>query len=302
MIEAHHGRRAVLLAGLAVPLAACSSRPASPSTPSASPIPPRRVVTLDGARTEDVLALGLQPVGVAGAAAYRRTVTRPALAAKAVELGDRAALDLEAVRACRPDLVLGTDLDPGLLERLRAIAPTESLAGPFPTRALAVPRENLQRTGALLGREQQAADLLVSLDEKIGTTRLALAGRLNPPTILLQIGADASVHLLGPGSAVGLLAQQVGVVDPVTNNGDARGAVATTWQELPRAERIWWWASPEARQAMKGLATDPRWTSLPAVRAKAARPVLQGHDPFAGASSLLALLDELVALYGAKKK
>lgn len=85
-----------------------------------------RVVTLEWAYTENVLALGVQPVGVADIEGYHAWVDISAeLSEDAVDVGTRQAPNLEQIAELEPDLIITSQLrSTENYNELSAIAPT----------------------------------------------------------------------------------------------------------------------------------------------------------------------------------
>ena len=88
--------------------------------------PATRVVTLEWAYTEDVLALGVQPVGGADIENYQEWVRGvPQLAADVTDVGRRQEPNLEKIATLQPDLIIAPSFRVAqTYEALNAIAPT----------------------------------------------------------------------------------------------------------------------------------------------------------------------------------
>ncbi|BCP67258.1 di-heme oxidoredictase family protein [Thermus thermophilus] len=96
---------------------------------SASPPPPKRVVTLDWRPLEDLLLLGVRPVAGADLEDFPRWV-RLSLPPGIQNLGSRTAPNLELLAALKPDLILGyTGFQGRLYPELSRIAPPVFGAG-----------------------------------------------------------------------------------------------------------------------------------------------------------------------------
>lgn len=121
----------VIISALAV---ACTRNQAGIESLS-SPIPktPTRIVALEWVYVEDLLALGIQPIGVADIRGYKQFVNiQPALANSVVDVGTRQEPSLEAIAQLEPDLILGVELRHELIyDTLSSIAPT-LLFNPYP--------------------------------------------------------------------------------------------------------------------------------------------------------------------------
>lgn len=87
---------------------------------------PKRIVAIEWSNIEYVLALGVQPVGAADIAGFKKWVnTKTELAADVTDIGTRQEPNLEAIMALKPDLIL-TDIDTNkaIYDKLNGIAPT----------------------------------------------------------------------------------------------------------------------------------------------------------------------------------
>lgn len=94
---------------------------------------PRTIVVLEWTYAEDLLALGIQPAGVADVEGYRAYLNiQPELAADVADVGTRQEPSLEAITALQPDLIIGVQFrhEP-LYDTLSDIAPT-LIFNPYP--------------------------------------------------------------------------------------------------------------------------------------------------------------------------
>lgn len=87
---------------------------------------PKRIVTLEWVYAEDLLALGVQPTGVADIAGYKRNFSiQPQLAAETVDVGTRQESNLESIAGLKPDLIItSANRAKQNYEQLKKIAPT----------------------------------------------------------------------------------------------------------------------------------------------------------------------------------
>jgi iron complex transport system substrate-binding protein len=183
--------RAALPVVLATVLLSCASP--APERPAAPPVtvehalgtttvtgPPQRVVALGPADADAALALGVTPVGVAstGIGDGIPGWTRAAIDGSAPQVlevtGDAQQVDLEAVAALQPDLILASGYYDvaTVYDRLSAIAPTLAYrTGP----ATDPWQEVTTQVGRALGRAEQAADVVEAVE-----ARLAAAADAHP--------------------------------------------------------------------------------------------------------------------------
>jgi len=117
-------RREILLAlGTLLWVSACQSNSTDNQQPNS---PSRRIVALEWSFVESLLALGIQPVGVADISGYKEYVNiPPKLTATVQDIGTRQEPNLEAIAQLKPDLILGVSFrQKGILSALETIAPT----------------------------------------------------------------------------------------------------------------------------------------------------------------------------------
>lgn len=155
---------------------------------------PQRIVSVGGAVTETVFALGFGD----RVAAADTTSVYPAAAAALPKVGYLRQLSSEGVLAMRPDLVLlGAGAGP-------AAAVSQIKASSVPVREIDAPMTPegvgmlVRSTGAALGATERADDLADEIDRRFATLAASLPGE-DAPSVLLVLSAGAG-PLLGAGS------------------------------------------------------------------------------------------------------
>ncbi len=117
-----------------------------------------RVIAADYFVGFTLMDLGIEPVGVSGSD-YSDQGETYAEAAKDADVGTWTDVDYEAILAAKPDLIVrGIDTDEDTYARLSAIAPTVVIS--FQDLSLT---EVTERVGAVVGRDDEAADLVAQL-------------------------------------------------------------------------------------------------------------------------------------------
>ena len=129
------------------------------------PADPQRIVVLSGDQLDALCALGLQsrivaaalPDGSSSQPSYLGTVVH-----RLPGVGTRNSPDLGAIRAAKPDLILGSQaLTPKLYSALAAIAPTVFTGAPG-----AAWEDNLRGVGAATGRADAAGGVIDDFTKK----------------------------------------------------------------------------------------------------------------------------------------
>ncbi|WP_433503284.1 ABC transporter substrate-binding protein [Pseudonocardia halophobica] len=229
---------------------------------------PTRVVVLDTGELDDVLALGVTPVGLASPDGKVPPYLEPKVGG-ATRLGTLDPLNLEAVAALKPDLILGSQLRVDqLYDRLTAIAPTVlSIRPGFPW------KENLRLAAAALGEEQKAVDLLNAYQGRADEVRAALAG--DPPTISLVRFMPGRLRLYGNLSFIGVILHDVGLPRPPVQDIDEL-ATEISEERIDQAagDRIFYSSYGDPQTTGKdAVVNGDLWSRIPAVQGGRAQEV-----------------------------
>ncbi len=156
--------------------------------------PPQRIVSLVPSHTETVCALG-----ACGRLVGRDTFSNhPAEVLALSVLGSAFALDLEALVALQPDLVLVDEYSGAAA----AIAPLGIAVYAGTPQRLEQVFELIERLGRLLGTPADALALQARLQGEIAMVAERVAGR-KPPSVFYEV--DPSPYSVGPDSFIGTL-------------------------------------------------------------------------------------------------
>jgi len=230
---------------------------------------PTRVVVLDSGELDDVLALGVTPVGMATTSGQSGVPSYLADRVKGIPtVGDINNLNLERIAALTPDLVVGSKLRAkDLYPQLSKIAPTVfSIRPGFPW------KENLLLIGSSLGEETKAVGLLNDYQKRANEVKAAIKGA---PEISLLRFVSGNVRLYGNLSFIGVILKDTGLARPRNQSIDEL-AVLTSKEHIDEADADWifyssYGAGPNADE--KAVTSGGLWATLGAVKAKHAIPV-----------------------------
>jgi iron complex transport system substrate-binding protein len=230
---------------------------------------PARVVVLDSGELDDVLALGVTPVGMATTAGQTGVPSYLADRVKGIQtVGDINNLNLEAIAALTPDLIVGSKLRANdLYPQLSKIAPTVfSIRPGFPW------KENLLLIGASLGDETKAVGLLNDYQKRANEVKAGIKGA---PKISLLRFLSGNIRLYGNLSFIGVILKDVGLERPANQNIDELAAQISK-ERIDEADSDWifyssYGAGPSADE--KAITSSGLWAGLGAVKAKHAVPV-----------------------------
>jgi iron complex transport system substrate-binding protein len=260
---------------------------------------PRRVVVLTNEGTEAVLALGLTPVGAVRSWGGRRFYPHIAKAMRGVRVvGDEEHLDLSAIAALRPDLILGNALrQRALYAPLSAIAPTvfsETLRGEW--------ERNFRLYADALGRARRGEQVLAAWRRRVAATRRRLGDRLGARVAVLRFMADRT-RVYHEESFSGSILREVGFARaPFRHSSESFEDIAL--DRLPELDGdvLVYFTYEEgdgrATRREEEWTSDPRWRALRAVSEGRAFKVDDAIWNTAGGIFAAELvLDDLVRLF-----
>lgn len=155
---------------------------------------PTRIVALEYTYVEDLLALGIQPVGVADVKGYQTWVnTTPGLDDSVQDVGTRQEPNLEAIMALEPDLILTSDFrSKEIYDKLEGIAPTLAFS-PYQEESAGVDQyqemiDTFNTIAQVVGKQEEAKQVLADLDKTYqeAADKIKAAGKENAEVTLVQ--------------------------------------------------------------------------------------------------------------------
>ncbi|WP_102027583.1 ABC transporter substrate-binding protein [Salirhabdus sp. Marseille-P4669] len=154
---------------------------------------PKRVVVLEWVYAEDLLALGVQPVGMADIEGYKAWVNIDAELSEEVEdVGTRQEPNLEAISRLNPDLIITASFrHDAIMDDLNSIAPTLAF-NPYPEEGKGNQYEEMIDTftkiAKVMDKEDKAEEVLAQMETAFAdsSSEIADAGLENIPFVLTQ--------------------------------------------------------------------------------------------------------------------
>ncbi|QTN00282.1 ABC transporter substrate-binding protein [Sediminibacillus dalangtanensis] len=154
---------------------------------------PERVVVLEWVYAEDLLALGIQPVGMADMEGYHNWVNiEPELGKDVQDVGTRQEPSLEAIAELNPDLIITAGYrHEAIMDSLKEIAPTLAY-NPYPAEGEGNQYEEMtatfQELAKLFGKQDKADQVLSDLNSTYqqAEQEIADAGMDDKPFVLSQ--------------------------------------------------------------------------------------------------------------------
>ena len=269
--------------------------------------PAVNVVSLEWGLTENLLTLGVTPVGAADVKGYNTWDTVVPLDESTPDVGMRGEPSLDAISALEPDLVVTTtDLPPEVIDQIEAEYPVLALRGSDASDPIAKMRRTIEILGEATGTSDAAEAALADFDAKVedAKTELDEAGVAGASYTMadgwLSDGA-VSIRMYTPGSFLGGVAGELGLENAWTGEGDPDYGLAQTdvegLTELGEDVHFLYVANDtDGGDAFKdGLTGYAIWEQLPFVVAGNTARLPDGIWMFGGPESGAAFIDATVA-------
>ena len=258
--------------------------------------PPERVVVTDWALLEQILELGVTPVGAPELSLYRHYVRQPALPEHITDIGLRHSPNLQAIRSLKPDvIIIGTD-QKALAKPFSHIAPVlyyNNFSKKYRTNGQKT-RVRFLQLAELFQLQSLAENKLAAMDNEIEKIRKKLHrhfdGKLPNVTLMRfsrqnrALGKKTAL-VYGENSIPLHAMQQLGLTSSA-NTGRSKWG----YQELPISQLAMLTEDVilyiEPAEVSKNFFLSEQWQSLPAVQQKRAYPMKAAWS-YGGAISVL---------------
>ncbi|ALP38200.1 Fe3+-citrate ABC transporter substrate-binding protein [Paenibacillus sp. IHB B 3084] len=268
--------------------------------------PAKRVVVLEWTFTEDMVALGVQPVGNADNAGYKQYVSSEAgLDSSVTDVGTRDEPNLEAIAALKPDLIISNvDGNAAIYDQLKAIAPTVEFSlnsGKGYDYDKMV--EIFNNIAVALGKEDKAKQVLKELDQHYAEAKekLATAGKADFHYSLTQAFTyqnAASLRMFSDNSVVVGTLVKIGLInDWKPDKLETYGFSTVGIEALPAVQdsNFLYIVQPDDDVFGAALKNNSVWNGLNFVKEKRTYALDSKTWTFGGPVSSKALVDNVVA-------
>ncbi|MET8174707.1 iron-siderophore ABC transporter substrate-binding protein [Streptomyces clavifer] len=266
--------------------------------------PAKKVVATEWNVVEDLITLGVAPVGVADVKGYTAWNTAAPLTGDPKDIGTRGEPSIDTVASLAPDLVVATsDLSPAVVKQLRKVAPVLEITAADAADQIGTMNEGLDLIAEATGTTAQADAAKKDFEASVAEGKKALedAG-LGGAEIASADGYVASnqvsIRAYTSGSLLGAVNEKLGLKNAWTVKGDESYGLATTDVEgLTGLGDVHfpYVANDADGDAFTGpLAKNAVWKSLPFVKAGNVHRLPDGVWMFGGPRSMEAYIDSLV--------
>ncbi|AYY11877.1 iron-siderophore ABC transporter substrate-binding protein [Actinobacteria bacterium YIM 96077] len=271
--------------------------------------PATTVVALEWSFAENLVALGIQPAGVADVEGYSQWVSAgPELGEDVVDVGTRQEPSLDQIEALEPDLIL-TDDDRSVvnIEELQDIAPTYSsdFYGHEGGQLQAM-RDIFQDTAVLTGTEDAADEIMADFDARMEAFEKALdsADAAGEPFLLAQgftYEGAATVRIFGKPTFASELLEAAGMENGWPGDTDEYGLTDTDVEGLTQADpasSLIYVAQEDDNIFTEELADNPIYQGLEFVEEDRVHPIDPGTWLWGGPVTAITVYDEVQAALG----
>ncbi|MGW7310525.1 ABC transporter substrate-binding protein [Streptomyces sp. NPDC054835] len=234
------------------------------------PAAPKRVIVLDVGELDNVVSLGVKPVGYApseGDDGIPGYLKKDAGSPKSI--GTINNLNLEAIANLQPDLILGSQLRAAdKYDELSKIAPTV-----FSIRPGFTWKENYLLNAAALDKSAEAKTKLDAYETK--ARKLGTDLGADKPTVSMVRYLPGKIRLYAKASFIGTILEDAGLPRPANQQVDDL-AVEVSPEKIDQADGDWIftgvYGDPKATKRDTAQA-NPLWKNLKAVKAGQAKDV-----------------------------
>lgn len=256
--------------------------------------PAERVVVLEWQQTEDVLALGVEPVGVADVAGYNTYASAEPVDADTTDVGTRGEPNMDAVFSTDPDLVV-VEAERGapIIDQLAEYdVPVLVTKGADTADPVATMEATFTLIAEALGKEEEAEEVLAELDATLEEGRTAIAEAGLETTEFAYVdgyvdGSNVAVRPFGQGSLMGELGERLGLTNVWKGEVDPAYGLGATDPEGLRAvgDAHFFYSDTEAAEWVEALEGNAIWKSAGFVQADRVHPFPEGVWTFGGPRS-----------------
>ncbi|MEW1862870.1 iron-siderophore ABC transporter substrate-binding protein [Streptomyces sp. NPDC088194] len=266
--------------------------------------PATRVVGTEWDVVEDLVALGVAPVGVADVKGYTDWDKAAPLTGSPKDIGTRGEPSTDAIAALTPDLVVATtDLSPSVLKQLRKVATVLVVKPADAADQIGTMTDDLDLIARATGTTTKATAVKAAFQDKLATGRkklqdAGLAGKKIAFADSYVVSNQVSVRAYTSGSLIGAVNEQLGLKNAWTVKGDKSYGLATTDVEgltgLGDVSFAYIQNSSDGDPFTANLGKNAVWKSLAFVKAGHVHRLPDGVWMFGGPGSMEAYIDGLV--------
>ncbi|WP_020500571.1 iron-siderophore ABC transporter substrate-binding protein [Sciscionella marina] len=265
----------------------------------------KRVVATEWNAVEDLVSLGVMPVGVADPKGYGQWVSAAPLRGAVKDIGTRGEPSLDTLMSLAPDLVVVTEgLPESALAQIEAKLPVVVIKGGDLKDSLGTMFRGLNTIATATGTENRATKLKSEFDAKLAEDRNAVEGlgATGEKVAFADAYVASGTVTIRPytkGSQVSEVFARLGLGNPWPMTGDpAYGLGKADVEGLTRLPDVRFWYSANDSDGdpfAKELANNAIWKGLPFVKGGKVQRLPDSLWMFGGPKSMQQYADAAVA-------
>lgn len=262
------------------------------------------VVVLEWQMVEDVLSLGVEPVGVADVDGYNTWDTAEQLDPATADVGLRGEPNMQAIFELDPDLII-TEVygpDDAILKRFEKYdVPVLATKGADAEDPVAQMEDTFTLIAQALGKEAEAEEVLKEFRTAVddATRQISEAGLEGEEFVFMDAyvqGSTLSVRPFGQGSLVGELGEEIGLTNVWEGEVDpAYGLGQTDLEGITGIGDAWLFHTSTDQDTWIGeLEGNPLWENAEFVQQDKVVPFPNGTWTFGGPRSSIQVVEAFV--------
>ncbi|MDG4863829.1 iron-siderophore ABC transporter substrate-binding protein [Streptomyces sp. T-3] len=269
--------------------------------------PAKKVVGTEWNVVENLVSLGVDPVGVADVKGYKTWDTIVPLKNEPKDVGTRGEPSMDSIASLSPDLILATtDLPASAVKQMRKIAPVLTVNPADAADPIGQMTENLDLVAQATGTTEQADKLKKQFDAKLAEGKKALekAGLDGAEYAFADgylVSNQVQIRPFTSGSLIGGVNEKLGLKNAWKVEGDKKyGLGSTDVEGLTKLGDKVHFAhignkDDKSSTPFTGVLTkNAVWKSLPFVKAGNVHQLPDGIWMFGGTASMEAYVDSVV--------
>lgn len=268
--------------------------------------PAKKVVGTEWNVVENLVSLGVDPVGVADVAGYGAWSSAVPLVNKPADIGTRGEPSVETIASLAPDLIVATtDLSAEAVAQLKKIAPVLQVKSADASRQIQQSEDSLELIAKATGTEEKAKQVEAAFDAAVvdGKAAIDAAGLTDAKFLFADAYVKAgqvSIRPFGKGSLIGDVTAELGLQNAWAGEVDpAYGLGSTDVEGLTKLGNLKFLYNSNASQGADPFAETLKgnavWQQLPFVKAGDVHRMPDGMWAFGGPASMTAYVKAVAA-------
>lgn len=231
---------------------------------------PKRPVVLQWDILENIVGLGITPVGAADIEPWSAWVVDPALPSGIVSVGTRAEPNLERIAALKPDVILAGPTQTDLLPALQAVAPVlmfENWRKDASENEAETAFRQLNEQARLFGREERAREIREETEKAFARLKEKIEAHFGflPEVQVIRLSSLTTCFLYTENSITDFAVRALGLRQAIVKPAENYGLVQVRLRELKHlTDTCVIYARPFALETK--LMQSVLWRALPFTR------------------------------------